>query len=211
MSRALSLVLLASCIPLKTSMSTSSSTSGGSPPGTGQNDPGGDERRARHESEVPIKIEPPRPLDPTPRPCIAAQNHCMRDGWFFATSSASGAPFPIIAGRPVDQNHAVDYSGAKIDLDGHGGFAHGVRTVAATKQNIPEGRPIVVFCPKGAWPRSEAEMLTSKEWMFGVAKRVDLEAGTVDVVGENGQASPHCPNWVTLDNVRVVVDYRIGS
>lgn len=205
------LILLASCVPLQTSTTTSPTPTGaGAPPparGTGQQSGTLDERAAMYEREAPPATsheQPGVPLDTTPRPCIAAQNHCMRGGWFLSQGAASQAPEPAVPAYATSETSWLDYRNTQVIGDSELGQA--MRTAPATLQAIRWHRPIIAFCPRGAWPASEAEMLTSRDWYLVVVDSVDEAAGTITIPVDQRRL---CPPAIPIANLRVIVEQRV--
>jgi len=198
------LILLASCVPLTTSTTTTPA-----PARSGPHTAIGDERAAMYEREQPPATsheQPGVPLDPTPRPCIPAQNHCMRGGWFLSQSSATTGPQRAVPAYPTSETAWLDYRGAKVVGDYDLEYGHAMRTAAATTKNIKWGRPVIALCPKaGTWPASEAEMLTSPDWYLVVARSIDEAAGTIEL-GRDGNEV--CPVSLPITNVRAIVEFK---
>lgn len=208
MTRLLGFVLLAGCIPLTTSTTTSTTKSSSQPRPTGQQAPVLDERAAMYEREdkpITAHEQPGVPLDPTPRPCVAAQNHCMRGGWFLSKSSASQGPQRALPAVPTSDTEWQDYRGTKLGgelID----WGHPMRTVPATVKTLKWGRPAIVFCPRpGTYPANEAEMLTSPDWYLVVAESIDEAAGTISIGVDQQRV---CPEAIPIANVRAIVEFR---
>jgi hypothetical protein len=198
---------LAGCIPVTTNTTTSQPAA--SP--TTQRGAGGsvDDRAAMYAQEAPPVASHEAfgtPLDSTPKPCTAAQNHCMRGGWF-ATEASAGYAQRAVPVVPRSETEWFDYRG-KPAADEYGvALGHKFRTAPATAQTYRYNSKLIVFCGKGALPASEAETLTSADWYLVIGKNFDAAANTIEI-DRSTNPEQACPATVPIDRARAVVEFK---
>jgi hypothetical protein len=201
---------LAGCIPVTTTTTTSQPAASRSTqpttPGAGGSV---DDRAAMYAQEAPAVTSHEvfgTPLDSTPKPCTAAQNHCMRGGWFATEASAGYAQraLPVV---PRSETEWFDYRG-KPATDEYGTLlGHKFRTEPATAQTYRYNSKLIVFCGKGALPSSEAEMLTSSDWYLVIGKDFDAAAGAIEI-DRSTNPEQACPATVPIGLARAVVEFK---
>jgi hypothetical protein len=131
------------------------------------------------------------------KPCDASQNHCMREGvWFAAGGLKPGSMFRAVPAFELEGKW-YDWRGNDVEP----GMLF--KTELATIDKLQPGTPIVFLVPESSgsgWLESEYDSLTTSRWDVAYVDTVNSSAKTFRAKG--------WPDTLSIDVARVITQQK---